>query len=42
MIIALDKGQVTEVGTHDELVSRPDGVYAKLYALQAFDDEARS
>ena len=42
MIIALDKGRVAEVGTHDELVARPNGVYAKLYALQAFDEERAS
>ena len=39
LIIALRKGEVAEVGTHDELVDRPDGVYAKLYALQSFDDD---
>jgi len=39
MIIALDEGRVAEVGTHEELVGRPDGVYAKLHALQAFDEE---
>jgi subfamily B ATP-binding cassette protein MsbA len=37
-IIALEHGAVAEIGTHDELVGRPGGVYAKLYALQAFDD----
>jgi subfamily B ATP-binding cassette protein MsbA len=38
LIVALEKGRVAEVGTHDTLVNHPDGVYAKLYALQAFDD----
>jgi hypothetical protein len=32
---------VVETGTHDTLVDRPDGVYAKLYALQAFEDPDR-
>jgi ATP-binding cassette, subfamily B, bacterial MsbA len=40
LIVALEKGRVAETGTHDELVGRPGGVYAKLYALQAFDDRA--
>jgi subfamily B ATP-binding cassette protein MsbA len=38
MIVALERGQVAEIGAHDALVGRPGGVYAKLYALQAFDD----
>jgi subfamily B ATP-binding cassette protein MsbA len=38
LIIALEKGEVVEVGTHDELVNRPGGVYAKLYALQTFEE----
>jgi subfamily B ATP-binding cassette protein MsbA len=42
LIVALEHGRVAEVGTHESLVSRPGGVYAKLYALQAFDDAARS
>jgi subfamily B ATP-binding cassette protein MsbA len=43
-IVALEHGEVVEIGRHDELVSRPGGLYAKLYALQAFDerDEAAS
>lgn len=41
LIVALEKGQVVETGTHDELVGRPGGVYAKLYALQAFQDRRR-
>ena len=36
MIIALERGRVAESGTHDQLLANPDGVYAKLYALQAF------
>jgi ABC-type multidrug transport system fused ATPase/permease subunit len=40
LIVALDEGRIVEIGTHDELVGRPGGVYAKLYALQAFDDRA--
>ena len=43
-IVALEHGEVLETGRHDELVTRPGGLYAKLYALQAFDerDEAAS
>jgi subfamily B ATP-binding cassette protein MsbA len=36
-IIALEGGRVAEIGRHDELLARPDGVYAKLYALQLFE-----
>jgi subfamily B ATP-binding cassette protein MsbA len=39
LIVALEKGEVAEIGSHEALVSRPDGVYAKLYALQAFDEK---
>jgi subfamily B ATP-binding cassette protein MsbA len=38
LIVALEEGRVAEMGTHDDLVGRPGGVYAKLYALQAFTD----
>jgi subfamily B ATP-binding cassette protein MsbA len=38
VILAVDGGHIAEIGTHDELVARPGGVYAKLYALQAFEE----
>ncbi len=43
-IVALEHGGVAEIGTHDDLVRKPDGVYAKLYALQTFarDDDAEA
>jgi len=41
IILALEAGRIAEIGTHDELVSRPGGVYGKLYALQAFDERDR-
>jgi subfamily B ATP-binding cassette protein MsbA len=40
MILALEAGRIAEIGTHDELIGREGGVYAKLYALQALDDRA--
>jgi subfamily B ATP-binding cassette protein MsbA len=36
-IIVLERGTVREVGRHDELLARPNGVYARLYSLQMFD-----
>jgi subfamily B ATP-binding cassette protein MsbA len=36
-IIVIERGRVAEIGHHDELLQRPSGVYAKLYALQIFD-----
>ncbi len=34
MLIVLDKGRIAEVGTHDELVTREDGIYRKLVEIQ--------
>ena len=36
-IIVLEEGRVVETGHHDELLVRPESVYAKLYALQIFE-----
>lgn len=33
-IVVLDGGRIVEQGTHTELVSRPEGLYHKLHALQ--------
>jgi ATP-binding cassette, subfamily B, bacterial MsbA len=39
VIVALERGRVAEIGRHEELLARRDSVYAKLYALQAFERE---
>ncbi|PHV13324.1 type I secretion system permease/ATPase [Chitinimonas sp. BJB300] len=33
-IVAMDKGQIVEIGPHQELASKPGGYYANLLALQ--------
>jgi subfamily B ATP-binding cassette protein MsbA len=40
MILALEAGHIAEIGTHDELIGREGGVYAKLYALQALEPQS--
>jgi subfamily B ATP-binding cassette protein MsbA len=37
-IIVLERGRVAEIGCHEELLGRSGGVYAKLYALQMFEE----
>jgi subfamily B ATP-binding cassette protein HlyB/CyaB len=34
-ILVLDNGEIIEQGTHAELLNRPEGRYARLYAMQA-------
>ena len=39
-IVAMHRGAIVEVGTHDDLLTREDGLYARLWALQF--DQARA
>jgi len=41
LMLVLDAGRIVEIGTHESLVGRVGGAYAKLYALQMFDDRDR-
>lgn len=34
-IIVLDRGRIVEVGTHELLLRKPSGIYARLWAMQA-------
>ncbi|WP_431260492.1 type I secretion system permease/ATPase [Roseateles chitinivorans] len=34
-IVAMEDGEIVETGTHSELMSRPQGLYARLWQLQA-------
>lgn len=33
-IIVLEKGAIAEIGSHDDLIKKPGGIYRKLYELQ--------
>jgi len=36
-IIAISDGRIVEDGTHQELVTQPDGLYARLCRMQSDD-----
>jgi subfamily B ATP-binding cassette protein MsbA len=36
-IVVIERGRIAEIGRHDELLARPDGVYAALYQLQLLE-----
>ena len=39
LILVLDKGEVVQAGTHEELVSQHDGMYRRIYDIQTKIDE---
>ena len=39
LILVLDKGEVIQMGTHEELVSQKDGMYRRIYDIQTRIDE---
>ena len=41
-ILVLDQGKIVEQGRHEELLTQPSSVYAKLYATQLVDEESDS
>ena len=34
LILVLDKGEVVQMGTHDELLKDKDGMYRRIYDIQ--------
>jgi subfamily B ATP-binding cassette protein MsbA len=39
-IIVMDRGEIVEQGTHEELLRKDSGLYKRLYSLQFVDDES--
>ncbi len=42
IIVVLNHGRIAEQGTHDELMTIPDGIYQRLYLLQQYDEPEAS
>ena len=38
-ILVLDKGEVVQMGTHEQLVSQKSGMYRQIYDIQTKIDE---
>ena len=41
-IIVVERGRIAEIGRHDELVTRPNGVYARLHHMQLIEGKTDS
>jgi subfamily B ATP-binding cassette protein HlyB/CyaB len=41
-IIGIEKGEIVETGTHEQLLERADGLYARLWALQSNEGRRRA
>ena len=39
LILVMDKGEVIQMGTHEELISQMDGMYRRIYDIQTRIDE---
>ena len=36
-VVVVDNGRLAEVGTHDDLMAREDGIYRRLATLQSLE-----
>ena len=40
LIVGMTEGRIVEAGSHDDLVRKPDGLYARLWSMQSERAEA--